>query len=515
MTDARAYHERTKHSPRSIRESDFTLDEANRPRPDKHYLDVERIDLPEADPTERPALVTIAQPAAQPTGDDTVGSVGLETLASLCHESSGVVQRAHIRGEEVLFRAASCTGKLYHIDLYPVTGDVEGLPAGVYHFDPHEGTLDMLREGDYRGALADAVGTASTSGVEEAPVTFVATSTWWRNAWKYRERTYRHAFWDGGTVIANLLASAHGQGRRAEVVAGFEDGLVTRLLGLDPATEAPIALVPIGSGDVVETRQTVDPIDYETAPLSSDPIAYPLIVDAWRQSQLVDADAVDAWHEAATAQRRIGRQQLEAGGDAVELSPVDGATASARPLYATIERRGSKRTFAQEGPSRRQVGTVLDRALVGVPADWNGGEASGLTFNDVYLLATDVVGLDDARYVIHPDSAAATPIGPVDRATKTRLALQQDWAGEAHANVYLLTDVDAVVETLGNRGYRAAQLEAGVTLGRLYLAAFAHRPLGGTGLTFFDDHVTEALSPAAAGQTPTCMFGFGRLPDER
>ena len=49
---------------------------------------------------------------------------------------------------------------------------------------------------------------------------------------------------------------------------------------------------------------------------------------------------------------------------------------------------------------------------------------------------------------------------------------------------------------LCNRGYRAAQLEGGITGGRLYLAAYAQR-FGATGLTFFDDEVTEFLSPHA------------------
>jgi hypothetical protein len=29
----------------------------------------------------------------------------------------------------------------------------------------------------------------------------------WRNAWKYQARTYRHCFWDAGTLLANLNVS--------------------------------------------------------------------------------------------------------------------------------------------------------------------------------------------------------------------------------------------------------------------------------------------------------------------
>ena len=82
--------------------------------------------------------------------------------------------------------------------------------------------------------------------------------------------------------------------------------------------------------------------------------------------------------------------------------------------------------------------------------------------------------------------------------------------GDAAANVYLMADVAAIVDRLGSRGYRLAQLEGGIALGRLYLATYAHRTLGGRGFTFFDDRVTEHLSPRAANQTPMTLFAFGK-----
>jgi len=59
-----------------------------------------------------------------------------------------------------------------------------------------------------------------------------------------------------------------------------------------------------------------------------------------------------------------------------------------------------------------------------------------------------------------------------------------------------MTDLTAVVDALGDRGYRVAQLEASLTAGRLYLGTYAHRDLGGTGLTFYDDIVSDFFAPA-------------------
>jgi hypothetical protein len=60
-------------------------------------------------------------------------------------------------------------------------------------------------------------------------VILVSTSTFWRNAWKYRARAYRHAWWDDGTLLANLLALAAAERIPARVVLGFGDDDLNRL----------------------------------------------------------------------------------------------------------------------------------------------------------------------------------------------------------------------------------------------------------------------------------------------
>jgi hypothetical protein len=66
-----------------------------------------------------------------------------------------------------------------------------------------------------------------------------------------------------------------------------------------------------------------------------------------------------------------------------------------------------------------------------------------------------------------------------------------------------------VLKRFGNRGYRVAQLDAAVAGGKLYLAAYALR-LGATGLTFFDDDVTDFFSPHAAGKSVMFLVAAGR-----
>ncbi|WP_440010181.1 SagB family peptide dehydrogenase [Halomicrococcus sp. SG-WS-1] len=509
MVDAREYHERTKHSIESVRNDAFSLDYANKPRPYKVYEDRARVSPPEPmRSVEEPALSAVANASADPRDGENESSVDFRDVVTLCHYSTGVTKELEKQGRWMRFRAASCTGKLYHVDLYAVVGDVDGLAPGVYHFDPDSGSFDVLREGDYRGALARAAG--NQRSVSNAPVTFVATSEWWRNAWKYRERTYRHAFWDSGTILANLLAVAHGTGRRATVVTGFADDAVARLLGVDPEEEAPLELVPVGSGDPVPDASDVAAIDPVETPPSEEVVDYPLVPDAWRQSRVADGEAARAWRDGfdELPEDALGTHG-PGDGETIALDPVDAETASSRPVSATVERRGSLREYGHDAVSPRQFATVLDRALRGVPFDCLGSDGSRRLV-DCYCLVHAVDDVPSGAYQYHPEANVLERLGDADRRTAGRLALGQSVVGDAAVNVYLMADVDAVVEAVGNRGYRVAQLAAGIELGRLYLATYAHRALGGRGFTFFDDLVTEQFSPRAANQTPMTLFAFGK-----
>src|SRR6185369_14233493 len=105
---------------------------------------------------------------------------------------------------ELYFRAGACTGALCEIELYLVTSDLRGLDSGVYHFNPADVSLRLLSGGDFRGTLAQAA--ALEAALAHAPATIICTGTYWRNAWKYQARTYRHFGWDNGALLANMLA---------------------------------------------------------------------------------------------------------------------------------------------------------------------------------------------------------------------------------------------------------------------------------------------------------------------
>ena len=495
-----SYHDSTKHSSWSIQNDLHYLDFENQPMPFKIYSNLDPIPLPDdLPPSGVGALSATANMGPRPDADRIPD---MSTLAKIFYYSAGITRRRAYPGGEILFRAAACTGALYHIELYLVCGDLPDLGAGVYHFGAHDFALRKLREGDYRSALVKASG--SEPSIVNAPAVVVCTGTYWRNAWKYRARTYRHCFWDSGTILANLLAISAAHGLQARVVSAFADDSVNRLLGLDTRQEVSLSLVPLGLAPGAPAGPEPEPaqLDLKTVPLSRTEVDYPAIRVMHQASSLADSEEAAAWR---------GRTPIvtmpQPTGQLFPLRPLTDEETGAQPIEQVIVRRGSSRQFVHRSITLAQLSTILDRATRGVPADFV--EPEGAMLNNLYLIVHAVDDLPAGAYVFNRDKSALELLKEGSfRQEAGYLGLQQELPADASADVFFLTDLKLILEWYGNRGYRAAQLEAGIIGGRLYLAAYAQR-LGATGLTFFDDDVTDFFSPHAAGKSVMFLVALG------
>ena len=497
---ARDYHDRTKHSQASVRTNPHSLDWATMPIPYKIYETLEPLALPtDWQAATMSALEAIASPGAPPTAPATPD---LAALARLLRLAGGVVRKVvYAGGREQHYRAAACTGALYHIDLYVVCGPLAGLAAGVYHFGTHDFALRRLRAGDHRGAVVEA--TAAEPAIVDAPVVLVAASTFWRNAWKYQARTYRHCFWDSGTILANLLAVSAATEMPARVVLGFVDQTINVLLGLDVAREGTLALVAIGHDPDGHAAPppSAEPLSLPTRPLSTSEIDYPAIRSAYVASSLASTEEVRAWRSGPTP---VPASPTPVGGT-VALCPT--SRLPVETIDALIQRRGSARQFAPASISLEQLSTILERATRGAPTDCL--ESGAPHLSDLYLIVNAVDDLAPGTYVLDRHRSVLERLGAGDfRRAAGYLGLGQELPADASVDIYLLTNLDAVLARYGNRGYRVAQLDAAIIGGKIYLAAYA-LGLGATGLTFFDDDVTDFFSPHAAGKSVMFLMAVG------
>src|SRR6516165_235204 len=496
------YHDDTKHSAWSVRNNPHFLDWANRPLPFKIYPKIEPIPLPQDIlQTGVTALSAISEPVPLSRAELIPD---LNDLARILYFSAGITKERKYPGGEIYFRAAACTGALYEIELYLVTSQLAGLDSGVYHFNPADVSLRLLRGGDFRGNLAQA--TAMEPAVAHAPATIICTGTYWRNAWKYQARTYRHFGWDNGTLLANMLAVSAASGLPAKIVLGFVDAEVNRLLDLETRREVSLSLVPIGcipGGSLLAPREATA-LSLETVPLSQHEVEYSAMLQMHDASSLETEEEVRQWRE-----RRSAVTSFAPVGEQIPLRPPSEEEQPKDTIEQVILRRGSTRTFDKAASiTLSQLATILDCATRGVAADFL--EPPGSQLNDLYLIVHSVQGLSPGAYFFQRDRNTLEVLKPGDfRAAAYHLGLEQQLPADACVAIFFLADLERILEQYGNRGYRAVQLEAGVIGGRMYLAAYAQR-LGCTGLTFFDDDVTAFFSPHAKGKSAIFLLAIGK-----
>lgn len=468
---ARIFHEATKLS---------YINLLTKPPLYKSYPGLPQVHLPQPSSPMLPALEAVSGTTLAATAP-----LDLASIAQLLHYSGGLIRRSNLASAgEVHYRAAASAGALFPIELYLVCGDLPALAAGVYHYAPANNSLAVLREGDFRGNLAAA---AADDSLATVPATIVSTAVFWRSAWKYRTRGYRYCFWDNGTVLANLLAAANSQGQPASILAGFIDHEVDLILGVDSEQEASTCLVALGQAASSEPVGPDELSLIDSGDLGFDePISYPESASLHSESCLESPQEVSDW---------IGQPQETE----VEVPGIESAS-----LGGVIEQRGSTRRFAREPIPLAQFSALLAAASTKIPADFVGGLA------DPYLIVNAVDGLAPGAYHYARESGELELLKAGEfREEAGHLCFEQALGADASAVVFFLTDLELVLGRLGNRGYRAAQLEAGVMGGNMYLCAHS-LGLGATGMTFFDDAVTAFFSPHAAGKSLMFLVGLGR-----
>lgn len=442
--------------------------------------------------------------AVHSAGDESGGHLDLAALAQLLHYSSGLVRKSVVPSAgEVHYRAAASAGALYPVEAYVVCGDMDGLPAGVYRFSPPDMGLYKLREGDFRMCVSRAEGDDGDTTTWDA--TLVLTAVFWRSAWKYRARSYRYCFWDAGTVLANLLATATALRIPGRVSVGFVDEDVNRLLRLKGAGEAALCLVHVGEGG--RTWSDAECRDLSAAGEASEgETVYPEIRELHEASCLSDAEEVRDWKGG------LKPRPVEVRGRLYQLGNGGEGSLSSNGLEQVVRERGSTRRFAREAISWVELDSVIRASASHVPADFLSPGAKSLL--DVYVIINAVDGMNPGAYYLNSGRPALELLREGEfRSEAGHLCFEQALGADAAAVVFIMADLYRVLDRFGARGYRAAQLEAGVVGGKIYLATHS-LGLGATGITFYDDEVTEFFSPHARRKSAMFVVPLGRKAEE-
>jgi SagB-type dehydrogenase family enzyme len=534
------YHEATNHSEISLMTSRYRLDWNNRPMPFKVYTDnLFTYNLPTDFPI--PTMNAIKSICngyynhnSGIISDSNVlrnGNITLKDLSEILFFSAGITREMRYNYGTYYMRAASATGALYPIELYIVCRDLSpNLKAGVYHFCPAEFNLTEIRSGDYLTQLSAATG--NNSNILNSQISIIFTSFAWRNAWKYQARSYRHWYWDSGVIAANLLAVTTSMRLSAELVMGFVDDALNNLLRLEKQKEATIVMAAINtrsSLEKVEIKNTkkVEEIQripnlpvLKVVPLSkSGEIDYFEIWRLHQASKLDNKNEVKEWvksydHNTDETVWKASNMKHESSNNTIKISIEHlsfkesiSSNCSVAGLGETILRRGSTRRFTVVPIPFSILSVILSCVTTGTPMDFL---RKGDTLIDIYLIANGIDNLPRGGYFFNSKLNSLEVLKRhVSREMSGYLCLGQSLFSDASAVLFLMCNLKNILDVLGNRGYRAAQFEAGVIAGKIYLSAYA-QGIGASGSTFFDEAVTEFFSPHAENKNSMIAIGIGR-----
>ncbi len=488
---------------------------ANKPPLYKVYPGLRAIPLPDAAAGSGPGMATLDAIRGGKPGSDSAQPLTLQKLTSLLYHSAAVIRRRQLRDGEVHYRAAASAGALYPTEIYVVCGDLDGLRAGVYHFNPLTCTLARLRNADLRRWIGGATGDHAAY-----PATLVFTTVFWRSAWKYRERGYRYCYWDLGTMAANLLATGNAEGVPIGLKFGFADRLVSGFLGIDGYDEAPSLIAAIGAPDGVLPAGPGDVpgmLPQESNDLSVGAIDYPLSRELHLASLLRTREDASEWNDGSRVGANSERDELDgtgdnfrplrSGTDGVFQGDLDLRAQPSAALGDCIRSRGSTRRFATEPIPWEAFRSAVDAAGQGINAP---GFADGISpYLSMYFIVNAVSGLEPGAYYYNRFYNGLRLLQTGDfREMAGHLGYEQALPADAAAVAFITADLELVNRDFGPRGYRMAQTLAGIIGGRLYLGMHA-QGLGATGLTFFDDSVVEFFAPHAAGQEAVFVVPMG------
>ena len=167
--------------------------------------------------------------------------LSLRELSTLLYYSLGITGRAWWGGPK---RAYPSAGALQPLEGYLYADRVEGLEKGIYHYNPGEHSLEVLRKGDYSSKLQWIA--LDQDHVGNAAVILIITAVYKRTASKYSHRSYRYAHWDTGFAGQNIYLVTEALGLATTAVGAFYDEELCNLLELDCLEEFPMLLFPIG-----------------------------------------------------------------------------------------------------------------------------------------------------------------------------------------------------------------------------------------------------------------------------
>jgi len=165
-------------------------------------------------------------------------SLTLSQLSQILWSAQGITTGGGLR-------ASPSAGATYPLELFVFVGRqaIEGLQAGIYHYDVDSHSLVLHRPGDLREELARAA--LDQGFIAKAPVDIIICALYSRTSYTYGRRGERYVHMEVGHVGENIHLQAVALGLATVEVGAFDDEEVRKVLGVEEQIK-PLYIMPIG-----------------------------------------------------------------------------------------------------------------------------------------------------------------------------------------------------------------------------------------------------------------------------
>jgi SagB-type dehydrogenase family enzyme len=163
--------------------------------------------------------------------------IPLHKLAQLLWAAQGITSKEG-------FRTTPSAGALYPLEIYLVSGNVEGLSVGLYHYRPVDHVLELLSETDVRADLTTAA--HGQLSIKQGAANIVITAAYARSITKYGTRGKRFAHMEAGHAAQNIYLQAISLNLGTVAIGGFDEAKVKSIMHIS-SEENPLYILPIGN----------------------------------------------------------------------------------------------------------------------------------------------------------------------------------------------------------------------------------------------------------------------------
>ena len=432
------------------------------------------------------------------------------SLGLLLHEMYGIIRmnfhstlpQAVLPGEPPtlasfafpsLGRIVASGGARFPGELYLLVNAGSDPAPGLYHYDPLHHTLDLLRPGYFLSVLFHAL---AQPPEKVPPYVLFYSSLFWKNACKYQEFSYRLQGLDIGCLLAQAQVVSERYGLRPMLHWRFLDDQLNWLLGFNPMKESIYAVMTLEEKTAEVAATSFSRQEAETL------IANELPGTLEQYESLSRWPLLEAVHRASCMQTPEElRERRSVPCLSLPTSTSNLTICLPNVVSTTFRAREAERRSAWAWEFRARPLTLGHLALV-LQAGWGGyhgdldGDVPQLSHTLLYCIVNQVEGVPPGIYAYLPEQRLLQQIASGDRSRQFQGTQTDPLWNMAHVSLALIPVGNYALgfAAHGDRWYRMQNMEAGLCVQRVYLAAALNGLLCRSQLSYDDKRLDTLLT---------------------